>query len=220
MFQGWELLSSHLAVWEAGAAHRESERYMESSELAVIGLTCNLVGVFFLANSITFRRSRRELEDFFGKGTGTLAKVRDYALNRMQVVIGFLFLNVGFLLQIVPRWGGVTNQVSTLTICLSIIAASVLVYAIGFYYSRRSFKRLLREFFKKHEWSFTENMALTKEIGLFLGVEHTSDMTVEDYLHKVLTVLGVKGVKPSTGEKEAESTRQRRIRSISPLPGR
>ncbi|MEY2980604.1 MAG: hypothetical protein RL562_831, partial [Planctomycetota bacterium] len=32
---------------------------MDSAELAVIGLTCNLVGVFFLANSIIFRRTRR-----------------------------------------------------------------------------------------------------------------------------------------------------------------
>ena len=138
---------------------------MESSDLAVIGLACNLVGVFFLANSIIFRRPRRVIEEFFGVGAGSLATIRDYALNKMQVVIGFLFLNAGFLLQMMANWDVLVGQ---LFFCLGIIGAAALVYMVGAYYSRRSFKRLLREFFKVHAWSFTENMVLTKEIGLFL----------------------------------------------------
>lgn len=193
---------------------------MESAELAVIGLTCNLVGVFFLANSITFRRSRKVLEEFFGKGRGSLARVRDYALNRMQVVFGFLFLNAGFLLQMTAHWDGVREALTTLTFCVAIVVFSVVTYLIGLVYSRRSFKRLLREFFRTHAWSFTEDMALTKEIGLMLGIEHTEDMTVEDYLHRVRRALGVEGGKQPVPTGGAAEQRQRRLRDISPLPGR
>ena len=36
---------------------------MHHPELAVVGLTCNVVGVFFLANSIRFREPRKAIED-------------------------------------------------------------------------------------------------------------------------------------------------------------
>ena len=188
---------------------------MESSDLAVIGLTCNLVGVFFLANSIIFRRPRKVIEEFFGVGAGSLATIRDYALNKMQVVIGFLFLNAGFLLQMMANWDVLIGQV---LFCVGIIGSAVLVYMVGAYYSRRTCKRLLREFFGHHAWSFTENMALTKEIGLFLGIPRTKDMTVEDYVHRVREALGVG--EESRAPARTGTDRGRRIRDISPLPGR
>lgn len=191
---------------------------MESSELAVIGLACNLVGIFFLANSITFQRSRRAVEEFFRKGPGSLAKVRDYALNRMQVFVGFLFLNAGFLLQIAGHWEGVRDHVTTLTFCAAIVVFAVLTYVGGLLYSRRHFKMLLREFFQTHAWSFTEDMSLTKEIGQFLGIPLSPDMTVEDYLHQVRQALGVDPTQLPPGASGAVE-RNRRMRDISPMTG-
>ena len=92
---------------------------MESPELAVIGLTCNVVGVFFLANSIRFREPRKAVEDALGVGVRSLMKVRDTALNNMQVIIGFLFLTTGFLLQVVAKSN---MDLSTLAFCAAIIA--------------------------------------------------------------------------------------------------
>jgi hypothetical protein len=164
---------------------------MDSPELLVIGLTCNLVGVFFLANSIIFRRPRKVIEEFFGVGAGSLEMIRDYALNKIQVVIGFLFLNAGFLLQAFAVLGGLPEKAFTLIVCLSIIVFAVVVYVVGATYSRRAFRRYLHQFFQKHAWSFTDNMALTKEIGLFMGIRHTPDMTVEEFVHRVKKALGV-----------------------------
>lgn len=161
---------------------------MENPELAVIGLTCNVVGVFFLANSIRFREPRKAMEDVLGFAPKSLDRVRDTALNNMQVIIGFLFLTTGFLLQVVAKWD---MEISTLLFCVGIIGVAVAVYAIGAYSSRRAFRKLLREFFQGHKWSFTDNMALTKEIGEVLGVQHTPDMTVEEYAQKVQKALGV-----------------------------
>lgn len=182
---------------------------MKSPELAVIGLTCNVVGVFFLANSIRFREPRKALEDALGVGVRSLLKVRDTALNNMQVIIGFLFLTTGFLLQVVAQWD---MEMTTLVFCVGIIAFAGAVYAIGAYSSRRAFKRLLREFFQSEEWSFADDMALTKEIGEALGVPHAKDMTVESYIHRVRQALGVQAQQKPTTPAE----RARRIA----LPGR
>jgi hypothetical protein len=191
--------------------------HLAPSELAVIGLTCNLVGVFFLANSIIFRRPRRVLDEFFGVGAGSLAIVRDYALNKIQVVIGFLYLNLGFLLQAWAYIGAVPNRVPTAVVCGAIVALAGVFYLIGSIHSRRTFRRLLKEFFQKHQWSFTENMALTKEIGEFLGVRHTENMTVEDFVAAVREQLDLprnEGDRPSVGVRPG-GDRGRRLRDLA-----
>ena len=182
---------------------------MDSPELAVIGLTCNVVGVFFLANSIRFREPKKALEDALGVGVRSLMRVRDTALNNMQVIIGFLFLTTGFLLQVVAQWD---MELSTLAFCASIIVFASAVYSIGAYSSRRAFRRLLREFFQNAEWSFSDDMALTKEIGELLGVPHSKEMSVDTYVQKVRQALGVQA-QPKSG---SGAERARRIA----LPGR
>jgi len=182
---------------------------MENPELAVVGLTCNVVGVFFLANSIRFREPRKALEDALGLAGRSVLKVRDTALNNMQMMLGFLFLTTGFLLQVVAKS---TMYLSTLAFCAAIIAFAGAVYAIGAYSSRRAFRKLLREFFQNETWSFTDDMELTKEIGEILGVPHTKDMTVEVYVHRVRQALGVTTPPKAT----TAADRARRIA----LPGR
>lgn len=162
-----------------------------------------------MANSIRFREPKKALEDALGVGVRSLMRVRDTALNNMQVMIGFLFLTTGFLLQVVAQWEA---ELSTLAFCASIIVFAGAVYGIGAYSSRRAFRRLLREFFQTAEWSFTDDMALTKEIGELLGVPHSKEMTVDSYVQKVRQALGVQA--PAKSGSGAE--RARRIA----LPGR
>jgi hypothetical protein len=182
---------------------------MEHPELAVVGLTCNVVGVFFLANSIRFREPRKALEDALGVTGKSLLRVRDTALNNMQVMLGFLFLTTGFLLQVVAKWD---MALTTLLLCAGIIVFAAAVYSIGAYSSRRTFRKLLREFFQSQQWSFQDDMELTKEIGEVLGVPHGKDMTVESYVQRVRQALGVQHQpKPAS-----PADRARRIA----LPGR
>ncbi|MCR9248196.1 MAG: hypothetical protein NXI31_24465 [bacterium] len=184
---------------------------MDSPELAVVGLTCNVVGVFFLANSIRLREPRKALADALGVGVKSVMRIRDTALNNMQVMLGFLFLTTGFLLQVVAQWN---MELGTLVLCAAIIGFACAVYAIGAYSSRRAFRKMLREFFQSEAWSFADDMELTKEIGAILGVPHTKDMTVEMYVHRVRQALGVQEQAKTKSSQTAE--RARRIA----LPGR
>ncbi|MBK8977526.1 MAG: hypothetical protein IPM29_16560 [Planctomycetes bacterium] len=197
---------------------------MDSSELAVIGLTCNLVGVFFLANSIIFRRTRKVIEEFFGVGAGSLAAVRDYSLNKIQVVIGFLFLNTGFLLQGFAVLDALKERITTVIVCLVIVGFAGIVYLIGLTYSRRNFRRYLRDFFHKHPWDFEQNMALTQEIGVFLGVRHRPDMSVADYVREVRRALELpreleRGIRAASTVGRGDAGRRLRD-DVKALPGR
>ena len=51
---------------------------MEPAELTVIGQTCCLVGVFFLANSIIFRKLKNVIATFFGVKMRSLSTIKDY----------------------------------------------------------------------------------------------------------------------------------------------
>ncbi len=164
---------------------------MEPSGVTVIGLAMNVVGIFFLANSIIFRRPKKVLAEFFGVEKSSLYTIKDYVLNKIQVVIGFLFLTGGFILQAAGAWSSIKDQASVLFICGGIFIIAVLVYIIGAHYSRRSFRKYLMNFFKDHEWSFTANMQLTKEIGEIFGIPHDPDETVEAYAYKVRNFLDV-----------------------------
>lgn len=188
---------------------------MGSSELAVLGLTFNLVGVFFLANSIIFRRPRKVIEEFFDVGKRSLSTVRDYALNKIQVILGFLFLNAGFVLQAFSHRQALVEHWQVVLIGVSIVIVAFLFYLGGAVYSRRSFRRYLREFFRNHPWDFQGNMALTKEIGALLGIPHTNDTTVEDYAHRVREALGV----PAKGleQKRFSGDRGRTVRNLSAM---
>ena len=188
---------------------------MGAHELAVIGLTCNLVGVFFLANSMIFRKLWKVIQEFFGVRSRSLRAVKHYTLNNFQVALGFMFLTVGFLLEIYGRLDSLKSEWATMTtlVCLAIVVLAGGIYLIGAVYSRKQFKRYLRQFFREHPEAFNKEMVLTKEIGEFLGIPHDQETTAEDYTAKVKRALGVvdeqsvpRGAVPGT----------RRARSVLP----
>ena len=170
---------------------------MEQSELSVIGLTCCLVGVFFLANSIIFRKLKNVIATFFGVKMRGLHTIKDYTLNNLQVALGFVFLAVGFLLQMYAQMMGAIPAPSFLwVVCGSIVVFAVVVYVAGKSYSRHRFKKYLRRFFQAHPEAFNRDVAITKEIGEFLGLRHTQEMTVEEYMQKVKDALRMHGEEP------------------------
>ncbi len=164
---------------------------MQPAELTVVGRTCCLVGVFFLANSIIFRKLKNVIATFFGVKMRSLTTIKDYSLNNLQVAFGFVFLAVGFLLQMYANLQGVNpgEQGMLWVICTSIVVFAVFVYLIGKSYSRHTFKKYVRSFFQAYPEAFHKDINVTKEIGEFLGIVHTEEMTVEDYLQKVREAL-------------------------------
>lgn len=167
---------------------------MEPPELSVIGLTCCLVGVFFLANSIIFRKLKNVIAVFFNVKMRSLNTIKDYPLNNLQVALGFIFLAVGFLLQIYAHLPAVPAPAAMWMVCVSIVIGAFVFYVIAKAYSRHTFKKYLRRFFQTHPEAFAKDMQMTKDIGEFLGIRHTEEMTVEDYQQRVREALRMEDV--------------------------
>jgi hypothetical protein len=189
---------------------------MGPEDVSLIGWTCNVIGLFFLANSILFLKLRKLMEELFGVGSASLAALKDHVLNKTQVVVGFLFLTSGCVILGMVAWAGSTQPTLTVVVCLSLLVFAALLYVILSVYSRRTFERYLVEFFRHHaEWPFKEEMALTKEVGAVLGVENQPNETVDDYVHKVRVKLKLP-VQPAAPA--VVSDRARRLREMAPVP--
>ncbi|MEZ5988027.1 MAG: phage holin family protein [Planctomycetota bacterium] len=183
-------------------------------QFTVIGLTCCIVGIFLLANSIVFRSPRRLIEEYFGIGAGSMRPVRDYVLNKIQVVIGFLFLMAGFILQALVAWGLV--DLWTKIVCGLLLASAAGVYFWGKRHSRRIFQQILRQHFREHEFDFVQNMGVTKQIGKAFGIVGSAEDSVEKYVAMVMLALDLDPTRPR--EESEREQRARRLREMAPLP--
>ena len=195
--------STLLWVWAAAINQNPLDSALnrnDLSDLIIIGLTMNIVGTFFLANSIVFKRPRKVIEEFFKTDPGSLLTIRDYIFTKIQVVIGFLFIFCGFGLMIIAHVHRLADPTPFLLISIGVlIATAFLVGTIGFAYSRRSFKRHLQDFFQRHPWPFDLNMDLTKEIGEIFSVTHSTDDTVEIYVAKLRRALHMREQEVASG---------------------
>ena len=74
---------------------------MELISLSSVGLAFDIVGVIFLANSMGVRNPRRFIQEHFGiVRQQPLRAVHQQVRVKAQIFTGFLFLMVGFSLQI------------------------------------------------------------------------------------------------------------------------
>lgn len=173
-------------------------------DLNVIGLTFNIVGIFYLANSIKFKRSRRALQEFFGvQKTLPLKKLRENVVRKIQIYLGFFFLFTGYTIQIAANL--ITQETpqeslqikpNLLTIA-AILVVSLLVITIAtkvvlLCWGKWTFKRLLIEFFHEHEWELVTHTDIAKEMGELLKIPRNKDDSIEEYMLKIQKALHIK----------------------------
>lgn len=167
---------------------------MPTSDLIILGLTLQIVGIYFLASSIVFKRPKRILEEIYGIRKGSLKPVKDSVYRKYQVIGGFLFLMIGYVFQIYGVVRRVeagslfeTWRIGTVLVVLlvSILAVSVIINLIGLWWTRHRFQKMLLQFCRQHADALTLNRALTKEMGEILGVPKAEDMTIDEYIAEI-----------------------------------
>ena len=172
--------------------------------LATIGLACDIVGVIFLANAMGVRRPRRFILEFFGiKRPQQLRTVLEQLRAKAEIFTGFLFLMMGFSLQIVselapqlgPPSGNDTQSLRLQLLAFATLAAAVLLATVLLRMACRAwslalFRRLLNEFFTEHvEWHFEKHPGVTREIGEILSIPQEVDDSIGDYAARVRVAL-------------------------------
>jgi hypothetical protein len=172
--------------------------------LATVGLACAIVGVIFLSNAMGVRRPRRFIQEFFGiKRPQALRTVLDQLRAKAEIFTGFLFLMVGFSLQIVaqlapsfgPPAGNDSQSLRLQLLAFATLTAAVLLVTIVLRllcraWSLSLFRRLLNEFFSEHaEWHFEKHPGVTRELGEILSIPQQAEDSIGDYAARVRAAL-------------------------------
>jgi hypothetical protein len=176
---------------------------------SVIGYALNIVGLFFLASAITFKRPRRQVEELLGiERPRSLYAIREQIVNQTQTYIGFGILVVGFVLvmmealerrspQAAPTGPEPINAGWIFAILLGAVALTTLVLKVvqrGFVKSK--FRRIVREVVRDSKFNLEKNPHLAVQIGELLHIPKQPDQSVTDYVAKVRSALGVEPGEP------------------------
>jgi hypothetical protein len=158
-----------------------------------VGLVLSIVGSFLLANSILFRHPRQMVQDHFGKRSHALRPIREYIFHRVQVNLGFLFLLIGFGLQLFGRLVEApegTRSFPTIWVGVAVLSAVLLLVA-GWWWSHRLFRGYVREYLLANPPDFERNARMARDIGELFGVSTTGLDTVQSYAARLRQHIGL-----------------------------
>ncbi|HED65542.1 MAG TPA: hypothetical protein ENJ09_08300 [Planctomycetes bacterium] len=163
-------------------------------DLPALGLLLAIVGSFLLANSILFRSPRALVAQFFGEPERRLTSLRAYIFHRLQVHLGFLFLLVGFGLQLVGRFRPRPPEGSEFPVQWvgGLLVVVLLLELGGWALSRVLFRNTVRAYFRDHPPDLENDLELARELGRLFGVPPQGDDSVPSYLLRVRHRVGLR----------------------------
>jgi len=181
------------------------------ADLPLLGLALAILGCFLLANSIVFRHPRVLVSEFFGGEEKRLTTIRSYIFHRVQIHLGFLFLLLGFGLQLygqvelrvhgaplpTPASAELPAGFPLEWLGFMLLTVGVLEIA-GWWLSHALFKRYVRLYFRMHPPALEADMALARELGELFGIRSEGDDSVQSYLLRIRQRIGILGTRPIT----------------------
>ncbi len=165
-----------------------------------LGLVLVLIGAFLLASSVLFRHPRALVAEHFGGPRERLVSIRQYIFHRLQVHLGFLFLMVGFALEIYGHYGvapAAAPAARTFPVAWVLaLAGAVLALELGgWWLSHALFLRYVRAYFRAHPPALESDLALARELGELFGIDSDGNDSVQSYLLRIRRRIGL----PETG---------------------
>lgn len=172
---------------------------------AIIGYTLNVVGLFFLAAAITFKKPRREIEEILGvERPRSMSAVRDHLIHQVQVYIAFVFLVAGYVLLMGDALtrdesgDGLARSNDLPLIAIVLFVSTVLTMGVlkvvQLVFTRHKFRRMLAEVLRESRYPLERDQKLAVQIGELLQIPQTREESVPEYIEKVRATLGLQGV--------------------------
>jgi len=154
-----------------------------------------LVGAFFLAKSVASRREKGQMRELLGLPVDKVKVFRNFFVQRLERIVGFIFVLVGVGLHIYvlvrqaqKQHGGNDPQAALAEISTYLaigvvltLLITMLMHWICSYFARRIFLEILGYYMVRQGYRLDDDPALMKQIGEMLGCEYHPEDTVESY---------------------------------------
>jgi hypothetical protein len=160
-----------------------------------LGLVLSILGCFLLANGVLLRDPRSLLAQRLARATPHLRTLRELVFQRVQTGLGLVFLTGGFAVQLIGRAlpekegpdlpGSIALWVGVL------VVVGIALEVLGWWWSLFSFRRQVGAFLRADPPDLSADMPLARELGELFGVHAHETDTVQSYLERVRTALGL-----------------------------
>ncbi len=176
---------------------------MEYEQRQIIAWLAILIGAFFLAKSVARRREKGQMRELLGLPTDKVKRFRNFFVQRLERIVGFLFMLIGVGLHIYvlirhsqkvtgsnnpqEALGEISTYLAVGIVVMLVIAA--LMHWICSYFARRIFLDILAYYMVRMGYRLDDDPNLMKQIGEMLGLEREENDTVETYRTRIETSL-------------------------------
>lgn len=179
--------------WPAGVA----------TDWVGLGLALALTGSFFLGTALFSTSPRELIEERFGLRRPGLRAIREPVFQRVQLGLGFAFLMAGFGVQLFGRAREVAAPAGEAADALpsgaslpafwigAVVITALVLWAVGGWWARVSFRRALRAAFLKRPPEFEADMDLAREVGELYGVAPHAEDTVQSFVARLRHEAGL-----------------------------
>jgi len=177
---------------------------MQPDPIRVIAFCSLILGSFFLAKSISIKTPKYVLHELLAFKVNKSRFFRKYIAQRLEAVIGFVFLFLGFALQLyleVDALGEMERRAGTggfdnwwLVIGITVaamIAIAMLLSRITRYFSNKVFVEHVRFMVLTHGYPLESDEGLVLELGRVMRIKRGEEDTIESYSTKVRTKMGL-----------------------------
>jgi len=167
--------------------------FVTEPDWSTLGLILSIVGSFLLANAILFRNPRALVREHYGVDRAPLRTIREFIFHRLQMTLGFAFLMSGFALQFVARLRPAPPATAEFPVLWvgAIVLVAILLEVVGWWWSLRSFRRYVREYFLENPPDFLTDIQTAREVGELFGLRSMTDETVPAYVQRVRRAIGL-----------------------------
>ncbi len=182
---------------------------MEYYQRQIIAWLAILIGAFFLAKSVARRREKGQMRELLGLPTDKVKRFRNFFVQRLERVVGFLFMliGVGLHIYVVIRQsqketgandpqealGEISTYLAIGIVVMLFIAA--LMHWVCSYFARRIFLDILGYYMVRQGYRLDDDPILMKQIGEMLGLKRDEDDTVETYGSRIEEGLKLDGIR-------------------------
>ena len=162
------------------------------ANLTILGSCLVILGVSFVVLAIIVKSPRTMMRELLGVKVDRMKTYKYFIAQRLEAVLGFLFILIGTSLQIYANLAQYSEEgkvkhlgVYLLITILGIAVIGVLLYRSCAVIAKWIFIRSFRNFATRHRYPLHRDESLLVELGDILEIPRDEEETIETFAKKI-----------------------------------